>query len=144
VFNLSGSEIIVILLLALVVLGPEKLPDALRRAGRTYAELKKMSSTFQEEVRSALDEPVREMRETADLLRDSTDFTDGVKPAKPGPSATKPTPAPTPPAAAAPEPAPAPAAAAEAADVDEQAALINRTLAGETDPPSTADTNTSS
>ncbi|MET0326059.1 MAG: twin-arginine translocase TatA/TatE family subunit, partial [Ilumatobacteraceae bacterium] len=26
-FNLSGTEIVVILLLALVVLGPEKLPD---------------------------------------------------------------------------------------------------------------------
>ena len=39
-FNLSGSEIIVIFLLALVVLGPEKLPEAIRRAGRTYAELK--------------------------------------------------------------------------------------------------------
>lgn len=71
VFNLSGSEIIVILLLALVVLGPEKLPDALRRAGKAYGELKRMSATFQSEMRSALDEPVKEMRETADLLRRS-------------------------------------------------------------------------
>ena len=67
-FNLSGSEIVVILLLALVVLGPEKLPDALKRAGRTYAELKKMGNSFQEEVKSALDEPMKEMRDTADLL----------------------------------------------------------------------------
>ena len=58
-----------ILLLALVVLGPEKLPDALRRAGRTYAELKKMGNSFQDEMRSVIDEPVKEMRETADLLR---------------------------------------------------------------------------
>ena len=49
----------------------------MRKAGRTYAELKKMGSWFQDEVRSVLDEPMREMRETADLLRDSTDFTDG-------------------------------------------------------------------
>ena len=76
-FNLSGSEIIVILLLALVVLGPEKLPDAIRRAGRTYAELKKMGNSFQSEMRSVLDEPMQEMRETADLLRKSVDFTDG-------------------------------------------------------------------
>ena len=41
-----------ILLLALVVLGPEKLPDALRRAGRTYAELKKMGNSFQAEMRA--------------------------------------------------------------------------------------------
>lgn len=86
-FNLSGSEIVVILLLALVVLGPEKLPDALRRAGRTYAELKKMGNTFQAEVKSALDEPMKEMKDTADLLRQAADFSDepAAKPAsRPG------------------------------------------------------------
>lgn len=72
-FNLQGSEIIVILLLALVVLGPEKLPDAVRKFSRTYAEFKKMSSGFQSELKSALDEPMREMRETADLVRDAAD-----------------------------------------------------------------------
>jgi sec-independent protein translocase protein TatB len=77
VFNLSGSEIVVILLLALVVLGPEKLPDAIRRAGRTYSELKKMGNSFQAEMKSVLDEPMKEMRETADLLKKSMDFTDG-------------------------------------------------------------------
>ena len=82
-FNLSGSEIIVILLLALVVLGPEKLPDAIRRAGRTYAELKKMGNSFQAEMKSVLDEPMKEMRETADLLKKSMDFTDGELTGKP-------------------------------------------------------------
>lgn len=71
VFNLSGSEVVVIVLLALVVLGPEKLPEAVRRFGRIYAELKKMSTGFQTEFRSALDEPLRELRETADLTRES-------------------------------------------------------------------------
>jgi sec-independent protein translocase protein TatB len=93
VFNLSGSEIIAILLLALVVLGPEKLPDALRRAGRTYAELKKMGNTFQAEMRSALDEPVKEMRETADLLRKSVEVgaaeVDPVRPVPPDPAESK-------------------------------------------------------
>ena len=74
-FNVSGGEIIVILLLALVVLGPEKLPEALRRAGRTYAELKKMGNSFQAEMRSVLDEPMKEMRDTADLLRKAVDVT---------------------------------------------------------------------
>jgi sec-independent protein translocase protein TatB len=73
VFNLQGSEIIVILLLALVVLGPEKLPDAIRKFSRTYAEFKKMSSGFQSELKSALDEPMREMRETAEMVRDAAD-----------------------------------------------------------------------
>ena len=72
-FNLQGSEIIVILLVALVVLGPEKLPDAVRRASRTYHELRKMGTGFQSELKAALDEPMREMRETADLVRDAAD-----------------------------------------------------------------------
>jgi sec-independent protein translocase protein TatB len=75
VFNLQGSELIIILLLALVVLGPEKLPEAMRKAGRMYADLKKMASGFQEEFRSAIEEPMTEMRSTANLLRDSADFT---------------------------------------------------------------------
>ena len=114
-FNLSGSEIVVILLLALVVLGPEKLPDAIRRAGRTYSELKKMGNSFQAEMKSVLDEPMKEMRETADLLKKSVDFTDGAM--SPAPTATPGTPGTAGPprlATAAREPADAqPAAAAE-------------------------------
>lgn len=76
-FNLQGGEIVMIVLLALVVLGPEKLPDAIRKAGKAYAELKKMSSSFQHEFRSVVDEPMREMRETAKLMMDAADYTNG-------------------------------------------------------------------
>ncbi|HSM66958.1 MAG TPA: twin-arginine translocase TatA/TatE family subunit [Ilumatobacteraceae bacterium] len=72
-FNLQGSEIIVILLIALVVLGPERLPDAVRRFMHTYNELKKMGSGFQSEIRSAFDEPMQEMRKTAEMVRDAAD-----------------------------------------------------------------------
>lgn len=85
-FNFQGSELIIILLLALVVLGPEKLPEAMRRLGRFYADLKKMSTGFQEEFRSAVDEPTRELRDTANTLRDSLDFRklqDGQRDEKP-------------------------------------------------------------
>lgn len=85
-FNLQGSEIIIILLLALVVLGPEKLPEAMRKAGQAYSELKKMSTGFQSEFRAAVEEPMREIRDTANVLRDSADFTklqDGERDEKP-------------------------------------------------------------
>ncbi len=72
-FNLSGSEIVIILLLALVVLGPEKLPEAIRRFGRLYGELKRMSTGFQTEFRSAFEEPMRELRETAQLTREAVE-----------------------------------------------------------------------
>jgi sec-independent protein translocase protein TatB len=73
VFNLQGSEIIFILLIALVVLGPEKLPGAIRRATRTYAELRKMGDSFQSEFKAVIDEPMRELRDTANLIKDQAD-----------------------------------------------------------------------
>jgi len=73
-FNLSGSELVFLLLLALIVLGPEKLPEAVRKFGRVYSELKKMSTGFQSELKSALDEPMREMRETAEVFKKAVNF----------------------------------------------------------------------
>ncbi len=73
-FNLSGSEIVFLLLIALIVLGPEKLPEAVRKFGQVYAEVKKMSSGFQSELKSALDEPMREMRETAEAFKNAASF----------------------------------------------------------------------
>lgn len=68
-FNLSGSEVIVLLLLALIVLGPERLPDAIRSFGRVYGQVRRMGEGFQQEMRSALEEPMRELRDTAELAR---------------------------------------------------------------------------
>ena len=76
-FNFSGSEIVFLLLLALIILGPEKLPEAIRTFGKTYAEFKKVTTGFQSELKSALDEPMREMRETADMFKSAATF-DGV------------------------------------------------------------------
>lgn len=72
-FNLTGSEIIFILLIALVVLGPEKLPGAIKRAMTTYQELRKMGDGFQSEFKSVIDEPLRELKETAGLIKDQAD-----------------------------------------------------------------------
>jgi sec-independent protein translocase protein TatB len=69
VFNVTGGELLIILVIALVVLGPEKLPEMIRKVGRVYGELRRMSSGFQEELRGVLDEPLREVRETVDMAR---------------------------------------------------------------------------
>lgn len=65
-FNLQGGELLIILVLALVVLGPEKLPEAMRRIGRAYAELRRMGTGFTQEFRSAIDEPMRDVRRTVE------------------------------------------------------------------------------
>ena len=86
-FNLSGSELIFLVLIALVVLGPDKLPEAVRKATKAYNDFKKMAGGFQDEMRTVLEEPMREMRETADLVKSSAMF-DPQSDAKP--TATKP------------------------------------------------------
>jgi Tat protein translocase TatB subunit len=57
VLNLGTGELLVIFLVALIVLGPTKLPDAARQMGRVAAELRRLSSGFQDEMRQALQEP---------------------------------------------------------------------------------------
>jgi sec-independent protein translocase protein TatB len=72
IFNsLGGGEVLVILVLALIVLGPEKLPEAMRRFGNIYGELRRMSEGFQSELRDAFDEPMQELRGTAQMMQDA-------------------------------------------------------------------------
>ena len=54
--NLGGGEILVILLLALIVLGPERLPTVARQIGKVMGDVRRVSSGFQAEVRAAIDE----------------------------------------------------------------------------------------
>ena len=54
-FNIGGGELIVIMLLALIVLGPKRLPEAARQIGKAMADLRRLSTGFQNEVRTALD-----------------------------------------------------------------------------------------
>ncbi len=82
-FNLSGSELIFLVVIALVVLGPDKLPEAMRKAGKAYADFKRMTSGFQSEMKSVLDEPIRELRETAELAKNAASWdTNMFNPAK--------------------------------------------------------------
>lgn len=54
-FNVGGGEVLVILLIALIVLGPDKLPDAARQAGKYLGDFRRMSNGFQRELRDAMD-----------------------------------------------------------------------------------------
>ena len=56
--NLGWAEIAVIVVVALVVLGPEKLPGAARQIGQVMRQLRRISTGFQQELQNALDEPV--------------------------------------------------------------------------------------
>lgn len=53
-FNIGGGELLVIGLVALIVLGPQRLPDAARQAGKVLGDLRRLSTGFQEELKGAL------------------------------------------------------------------------------------------
>ena len=50
-------EIILILAVALIVLGPERLPEVMRVTGKVLRELRLASNTMLRELTDALDEP---------------------------------------------------------------------------------------
>ena len=56
--NLGPMEILVVLMVALIVLGPKRLPEAGRQVGRAVAEVRRWSNTMQAEVRAVLDDDV--------------------------------------------------------------------------------------
>ena len=53
-FGLGFPEILLILVIALVVFGPKKLPELGKSVGRAMAEFKKASDDFQETVRTEM------------------------------------------------------------------------------------------
>ena len=55
-FNIGGGELLVIVLIALIVLGPQRLPQAMRTFGRVVGEIRRISTGFQQELRDAFED----------------------------------------------------------------------------------------
>ncbi|MBO59578.1 MAG: twin-arginine translocase subunit TatB [Acidimicrobiaceae bacterium] len=55
--NIGSGEVLVVLVLGLLILGPERLPDFARKIGTFLKQAKRMSRSFQEELRSAIEDP---------------------------------------------------------------------------------------
>lgn len=68
--NLGGGEMLVIFFVALVVLGPTKLPDAARQVGKAVNEIRRISGGFQREMREAMNEPIRAAEEAKNQIVD--------------------------------------------------------------------------
>lgn len=49
-FGMGGSEILVILIVALLFLGPDKLPDAAKKISKGIRDLKKQSRALQQQI----------------------------------------------------------------------------------------------
>lgn len=69
--SVGAPEVLVILVLALLVLGPERLPQAARTMGRWVAEIRKITGTLQAEVQDVVDEVMRPVNDTATVATES-------------------------------------------------------------------------
>jgi sec-independent protein translocase protein TatB len=95
VFDLDPAKLLMLGFLALLILGPHRLPQAARSLGRMIGQLRVMSESFQSEVKDALGGPgetitsaVNELR-NADIrrsVRDTMTATFSLSPAPNGPN----------------------------------------------------------
>jgi len=69
--SVGAPEVLVILILALLVLGPERLPQAARTMGRWVGEIRRLTGSLQAEVQDVVDEVMRPVNETATVATES-------------------------------------------------------------------------
>lgn len=88
-FDIGFSELLLFGVIALIVLGPEKLPKAARSAGRWYAKLRRTVATLQSEMEAEFDlaetrqqmqDEIAKIRQTeADMRREMAEMRGSLK-----------------------------------------------------------------
>jgi sec-independent protein translocase protein TatB len=62
-FGIGSTELLVILVVALIVIGPSKLPDIMRTLGKGMAEFRRMSTDVKSTLEAEVDRADREHRQ---------------------------------------------------------------------------------
>lgn len=73
-FEIGWSELVLIGIVALIVIGPKELPSVLRTVGRTVTRLRRMAGEFQGQFQEALREA-----DLADMRKEIADVTDSAR-----------------------------------------------------------------
>ncbi|NLO49769.1 MAG: twin-arginine translocase TatA/TatE family subunit [Bacteroidales bacterium] len=73
-FNISGGEILIILLVVFLFFGPDKIPEIARWMGKGLNEVKKATS----EIRDEITRETGDIRREADNLKKSINFNDAT------------------------------------------------------------------
>lgn len=66
-FNIGFTELLVIFIIALIVVGPRRLPEIGREIGKILSDLRKISQEFTTDLTRELEAPAKEL---ADLTRE--------------------------------------------------------------------------
>ena len=80
-FNIGGGELLVILLVVVIFIGPTKLPEVANTLGKITTTLRRFNRDFQDEIRNSFDDPIenaarergRALTQNENILSKSTD-----------------------------------------------------------------------
>lgn len=64
--SLGAGEILLLAILALLLFGPQRLPEVGRQVGRALAEIRRVSRDFEREVQDVTEPFKRELREASE------------------------------------------------------------------------------
>ena len=78
-FGIGMPELLLILAIALIVIGPKKLPDLAKSLGRAMREFKKATNEFKD-VKKAFDGLGEEIKESVSTKKDTVEFNGPDKP----------------------------------------------------------------
>ena len=93
-FGIGMPELLIILAVALIIIGPKKLPELAKTLGRTLGEFKRATNDLKESINmdSGLDDLGQEFKLDDHDIKESTAFTDEAPPSEEDPSAESETP----------------------------------------------------
>ena len=57
-FNIGGGELLVILVVVVIFIGPTKLPEVANTLGKITTTVRRFNRDFQDEIRNAFDDPI--------------------------------------------------------------------------------------
>jgi len=79
--SLQPNEVLIIVFVALIVLGPKRLPGAIRGIGRAFRQVRDFSSTVRQEMDATLSTPVIEPADPPAKPRPSGEAEPATEPA---------------------------------------------------------------
>ncbi|WP_428119585.1 Sec-independent protein translocase subunit TatA/TatB [Candidatus Poriferisodalis sp.] len=70
--SLQPNEVLIIVLVALIVLGPKRLPGAIRSIGQAFRQVREFSTTMRQEIDATLSPPIVDTSSAADAQAGAT------------------------------------------------------------------------
>ena len=70
--SLQPNEVLIIVLVALIVLGPKRLPAAIRSIGQAFRQVREFSTTMRQEIDATLSPPIVDTSSAADAQAGAT------------------------------------------------------------------------